>query len=287
MGEQRRKFTNDEILMCFEEAQRRPRGKIELNTTEIQTILNEDVLPGDVAVSRPSVKNRMPELVKDNKLERSKHGQSWHYRLPTDMERLFGPRGDIPKPPASETGGGPSLVERVAGYLGATALVGTVAAVAAGAGTVAAAIFPLLAVSLLATTTTLDTRLGARVDELRGELADMGGLSGFVRTALAHPVEEPETLVERAARADVYGVGALLAAVVVCLPVAAAVQLAGAETVVATLTPAGVLGFLALVSVLVSLAAVLIWLSVAATLALVSARAWLNTRDRDVPGGAP
>jgi len=133
MGEQRRKFTNDEILMCFEEAQRRPRGKIELNTTEIQTILNEDVLPGDVAVSRPSVKNRMPELVKDNKLERSKHGQSWHYRLPTDMERLFGPRGDIPKPPASETGGGPSLVERVAGYLGATALVGTVAAVAAGA----------------------------------------------------------------------------------------------------------------------------------------------------------
>lgn len=91
-GPKSKKFTNDDILRCFDEEHRRHVGKIELSAAEITEILNERVLSGDTSVTRQAVDNRLKELAGDE-LVRNEHGRSYLYARRTDIDDLFAPSG--------------------------------------------------------------------------------------------------------------------------------------------------------------------------------------------------
>lgn len=106
-GPSGKKFTNSDVLAAFNEENRRRVGKIELTVKEVTEILNEKILPDGTTVTRQAVDNRLNKLVGD-KLVRSKHGRSYLYRRPDDIERLF----SEPTHTSAPAGGGAPPNER-------------------------------------------------------------------------------------------------------------------------------------------------------------------------------
>lgn len=103
-GPGKRKFTDRDVLRCFNEENRRNVGKIELSSKEITEILNQSVLDGE-EVTRQAVKNRLDEMVGDE-LVRNQHGRSHLYSRSNDLDRLFREPEPTTAGPAP-SGGGP------------------------------------------------------------------------------------------------------------------------------------------------------------------------------------
>lgn len=103
-GPSAKKFTDSDVMAVFDEENRRHVGKIELTAKEVTEILNEGILPEGTTVTRQAVDSRLNDLVGD-KLVRSKHGRSYLYRRPDDIDRLFSDKPQTP-PPAPAGGGG-------------------------------------------------------------------------------------------------------------------------------------------------------------------------------------
>lgn len=314
-----RKFTDDDVLAAFDEEQRRSVGKIELSAKEVTELLNEQILPEETTVTRQAVDKRLKEMVGD-KLARAQHGRSYLYRRPDDIDRLFRPevadtgpapggKGGLPSddyasestPAETQDGerekesgetlaldGGETLVERVSEHVAATAIVVGVGATVVNSIAVMVAMVAILGVSLMASTTALDRKIGRHLESLRADMDEIGGLSGFIRTAIEegrlHP-EEPTTPVERAARLDVWAFGMMFAAVGVMALLGITVEIWGAEAVVNTLTPLGSLGIFLAITVLMGLAAVFLWASVLAAIVIESARRWMRHDAPATPGG--
>lgn len=99
-----RKFTNADVLAVFSEENRRQVGKIELSAKEVTEILNGKVLPQDKTVTRQAVDTRLNDL-EGSELVRSKHGRSYLYRRPDDIERLFSEPTHTPAPAGGGGGG--------------------------------------------------------------------------------------------------------------------------------------------------------------------------------------
>jgi len=99
-GPTSRKFTNSDVLRCFDEENRRHVGKIELSSKEITGIMNERVLD-EQEVTRQAVKNRLDDMVGD-KLVKNEHGRSHLYARSDDIDRLF----REPEPVTTPAGGG-------------------------------------------------------------------------------------------------------------------------------------------------------------------------------------
>jgi hypothetical protein len=312
------KFTDDDVLAAFDEEQRRSVGKIELSAKEIQEILNKQILPDETTVTRQAVDNRLGKMDGDT-IARAQHGRSYLYRLPDDIDRLFrheiagtgppsGGKGGQPsndyiresKPTdtkdderekeADETlvpDGGETLFERVSQHLGGTAFVVGVGAAILNYIAVMVVMFTISSISLMASTTALDRKIGRYVESLRADMYEIGGLIGFIRTAREqgrlYP-EEPTTPVERAARLDVWAFGMMFAAIGVMALLGITVEMWGAEAVVNTLTPLGTLGILLAITVIMGFAAVFLWASVLAAIAINSARRWMRD-DAPTTGG--
>ena len=311
------KFTDDDVLAAFDEEQRRSVGKIELSAKEIQEILNKQILPDETTVTRQAVDNRLGKMDGDT-IARAQHGRSYLYRLPDDIDRLFrhevagtdpgpggkgGPSsGDYARestPTDTQDGerekesektpvpiGGETLVERVSRHLGGTAFVVGVGAAVLNYIAVMVVMFAISSISLIASTTAFDRKIGRPVESLRADMYNIGGLIGFIRTAREQgrlSPEEPTTPVERAARLDLWGIVAVFAAVSVFVLFFFTVKIGGVEAVVNLLTPLGILGILLAVTVLMGLGAVFLWASVLAAIAIE----WARWRRRDDEPAAP
>lgn len=83
------KFTDEQLLECFNETHRRRVGKIELSSKEITNILNNQVLNAESKVTRQAVHNRLEKL-KGDKLQRNKHGRLHTYIRLDDIDNLWG-----------------------------------------------------------------------------------------------------------------------------------------------------------------------------------------------------
>ena len=143
------------------------------------------------------------------------------------------------------------------------------------AGAVAAA-YVLLWVT--ATDVVVEEALG----DARAELREAGGVVGFFRRVMTdHHVEDPDTVVERAARLDIVASGLLvgLAAVVVPLGVAAWVGVLGG--LLAAVGSTGATAILVLIMALAYGFVVLMGVSAVASLAIASARADVDAVDTD------
>jgi hypothetical protein len=183
--------------------------------------------------------------------------------------------------------GGDTLFERVSRDLGGTAFVVGVGAAVLNYIAVMVVMFTISSISLMASTTALDRKIGRYVESLRADMYEIGGLIGFIRTAREqgrlYP-EEPTTPVERAARLDVWAFGMMFAAIGVMALLGITVEMWGAEAVVNTLTPLGTLGILLAITVIMGFAAVFLWASVLAAIAIDSARRWMRD-DAPTTGG--
>jgi len=100
-GPTQKKFTNGDVLRCFNEEHRRRVGKIELSASEITEILNSEILADGKSVTRQAVDKRLNELAGDE-LKKNKHGRSYLYARDTDLDDLF----SSPAPVGSASGGG-------------------------------------------------------------------------------------------------------------------------------------------------------------------------------------
>jgi len=184
--------------------------------------------------------------------------------------------------------GDETLVERVSRHLGGTAFVVGVGAAVVNYIAVMVVMFAISSISLMASTTAFDRKIGRRVEFLRADMYEIGGLIGFIRTAREqgrlYP-EKPTTPVERAARLDVWGIGLFLAAAVVIALIYIPSKIWGAEALSNTLTPLGARGILLASTLLTGLAAVFIWVSVLAAIAIESVRWWRRDDEPATPGG--
>ena len=143
------------------------------------------------------------------------------------------------------------------------------------AGAVAAA-YVLLWVT--ATDVVVEEALG----DARAELREAGGVVGFFRRVVTdHHVEDPDTVVERAARLDIVAFGLLvgLSAVLVPLGVAAWVGVLGG--LLAAVGSTGATAILVLIMALAYGFVVLMGVSAVASLAIASARADVDAVDTD------
>ena len=122
--------------------------------------------------------------------------------------------------------------------------------------------------------TAYDVVLERHLEAAREELDEAGGVVGFFRLMwFDHHVEDPDTIVERAARLDLYapvaGVLAILAA-----GVAAVLQYFGyLGSVLDVVGPWGAIGWAVLIVALAYLFALMLGISALASLAVASARA--------------
>lgn len=129
------------------------------------------------------------------------------------------------------------------------------------------------AVYALLWVTAYDVVLGRHLDTVRDELGDVGGVVGFFQLMREdHPVEDPDTLVERAARADLWALGLITSGLVVVTPMYVAAQFGYFEPFLAAIGTAGALGIGLFVVVVVYGFVFLMGLSALATLALATAR---------------
>lgn len=159
-----------------------------------------------------------------------------------------------------------SLVGVVSLAIAPTLLATGYTAAGSVAGVVAAA-YALLWVT--ATDVVVEEALG----EARDELREAGGVFGFFRHAVAdHPVEDPDTVVERAARLDMVGLGLLVGLLAVLLPLGVAGWVGVLGEAVATIGSAGVTAYVVLVVALGYAAAFVLGVSAVASLAIASAR---------------
>ena len=135
------------------------------------------------------------------------------------------------------------------------------------------------AVYALLWVTAYDTVLEERLDDARDELREVGGVVGFFRYVAAdHHVEEPDTVVERAARLDLVAQGLLVGLLAVLAPLAVAAYLGALEPLLAVIGATGATAIVLLVLALGYAAALLMGVSALASLAIASAA----TEDDDV-----
>lgn len=148
------------------------------------------------------------------------------------------------------------------------------------AGSVAGAV---AAAYVLLWVTATDVVVEEALGDARAELREAGGVVGFFRHVVGdHPVEDPDTVVERAARLDIVALGLLvgLGAVLVPLGVAAWVGVLG--ELFAAVGSTGATAILVLIMALGYGAVVLMGVSAVACLAIASARADTEAADAGV-----
>jgi hypothetical protein len=135
------------------------------------------------------------------------------------------------------------------------------------------------AVYALLWVTAYDTALEGALDSAREKLREVGGVVGFFRyVATDHHVEDPDTVVERAARLDLVAQGLLVGLLVVLVPLAGAAYLGALEPFLAAVGTSGVRAIALVVVVLGYGFALLMGVSAVASLAIASAA----TEDDDV-----
>ena len=138
------------------------------------------------------------------------------------------------------------------------------------------------AVYALLWVTAYDLALERYLDGVRDRLDDAGGVVGFFRLIWSdHHVEDPDTIVERAARLDLYapiagGVGLLVGGVAVVLH-----SLGYFAAVAGVIGPWGVFGWGLLVLGFAYLFAVMLAISALASLAIATAASSTPTADAD------
>jgi hypothetical protein len=163
-----------------------------------------------------------------------------------------------------------ALVGVVALAIAPTLLATGYTALGVGAAGVAAAYVLLWA-------TAYDVVLEHRLDAARDELEEVGGVVAFFRAVIRavredRTVDDPETLVERAANVDVLALGVLVAGTVLGAPVAVVGYLVGPGAVVETLGTTGALAWVVGLVGVFYLGALLLGVSAVATLAIASSR---------------
>lgn len=272
-----RKFTDDDVLAAFDEEQRRSVGKIELSAKEVTEILNEQILPEETAVTRQAVDKRLKEMVGD-KLARAQHGRSYLYRRPDDIDRLFRPevadtgpapggKGGLPSddyaPESSTetrdretveeietkvvTDGGVELFSRFLPPLAAVTIAASLGFLITGTTGIATWVFGSISVATLLTVLAGgDRRLDGYVATAKGVLRTTGLHGGIekIREKIRddHPApNNPQTLVERIAWWDLKSFKLVPLLFIYFGSIALAVNTYGAEAVVNTLTPNGVI----------------------------------------------
>jgi len=130
----------------------------------------------------------------------------------------------------------------------------------------------LAAVYGLLWVTALDTVLEDALDDGREKLREAGGVVGFFRHVRNdHHVEDPDTVVERAARLDLVADGFLVGLLVVVAPLGIARYLGWLEPFLAVIGTAGATAIVLLVVVLAYGFALLMAVSAVASLAIAAA----------------
>jgi hypothetical protein len=128
------------------------------------------------------------------------------------------------------------------------------------------------AVYALLWVTAYDTVLEDVLDTARDKLREVGGVVGFFRyVATDHHVEDPDTVVERAARLDLVGQGLLVGLLVVLVPLGIAGYLGALGPFLAAIGTTGVRAIAVLIIVLTYGFAFLAAVSTLASLAIASA----------------
>ena len=139
------------------------------------------------------------------------------------------------------------------------------------------------AVYALLWVTAYDLALERYLDDVRDQLDDAGGVVGFFRLMwFDHHGEDPDTIVERAARLDLYapiagGLGILVGGVAFGL-----YYVGHFATVAGVIGPWGVFGWALLVVGLAYVFALMIGVSAIASLAVASSRRGADAPDADV-----
>lgn len=130
--------------------------------------------------------------------------------------------------------------------------------------------------------TAYDTVLEERLDDARDELREVGGVVGFFRYIMSdHHVEDPDTVVERAARLDLVAQGLLVGLLVVLAPLGIAGYLGALEPFLAVVGTTGALALALLIVVLGYGFALLMAVSALASLAIASAAAEDDVAEDD------
>jgi hypothetical protein len=138
---------------------------------------------------------------------------------------------------------------------------------AGGVAGAVAAIYVLLWVT--ATDVVVEEALG----DARAELREAGGVRGFFRRVVTdHHVEDPDTVVERAARLDIAAFGLLVGLAVVLLPLGVAAWVGVLGELLATVGSTGATAIAVLIMGLAYGFVVLMGVSAVASLAIASAR---------------
>jgi predicted transcriptional regulator len=145
---------------------------------------------------------------------------------------------------------------------------------AGGVAGAVAAIYVLLWVT--ATDVVVEEALG----DARAELREAGGVVGFFRRVVSdHHVEDPDTVVERAARLDIVAFGLLVGLGVVLLPLGVAAWVGVLGELLATVGSTAATAIATLVMALAYGVVVLMGVSAVASLAIASARAEADAVD--------
>ena len=159
-----------------------------------------------------------------------------------------------------------ALVGVVALAIAPTLLATGYTAVGLVAGVVAAA-YVLLWV------TAYDVLVEDALGDARDELAEVGGVVGFFRYVMTDGVvEEPDTVVERAANADLLSLGLFVAGLVVGAPAVVLARLGVLRGVLDAIGPTGVTVYLVVLVGLAYAGALMLGVSAVASLAIASTR---------------
>jgi hypothetical protein len=119
--------------------------------------------------------------------------------------------------------------------------------------------------------TATDVVVEERLAEARDRLRDVGGVVGFFRYVVSdHQVENPDTVVERAARLDLVAGGLLVGLVAVLAPLGVAASIGVLEPFLSVIGTSGVAAIALAIVALAYAAVVLMGVSALASLALAS-----------------
>jgi protein-S-isoprenylcysteine O-methyltransferase Ste14 len=156
---------------------------------------------------------------------------------------------------------------------GVFALAVAPALLAAGYTTIGGAIGVFAAVYLLLWATAYDIVLQEHVGNARQKLRRAGGLVGFFQLMRSdHPVEDPSTPVERAARLDRWGLVSAGVIVILLLPFAAFYYMGHLELVFSLLPTWSIWSVIITVGILAHAVIFLLGISTIATVAITTAR---------------
>ena len=230
------------------------------------------------------VNSRVPERIKEAIAEEAdRRGVSQSTVVREYMEDVYadpeageGDGEDTADEPARGRSVSPLALVGVVSLAIAPTLLATGYTAAGGIAGAVAAAYVLLWVT--ATDVVVEEALG----DARAELREAGGVVGFFRRVVTdHHVEDPDTVVESAARLDIVALGLLvgLAAVLVPLGVAAWVGVLGG--LLAAVGSVGATAILVLIMALAYGFVVLMGVSAVASLAIASARADADAVDTD------